>query len=382
MHRETELRLIDELLALRNDNAAFCAEHASQSPVARYTDTEVFDNERNNLFLQTPFLAAHHSQLPTAGSFITRDIPGLPLLLTRDDDGKAHAFLNVCRHRSARLEADSSGCKSRFRCPYHAWTYANDGALIGLPHHKTGFPTLEKSDHGLRELACEERYGWLWVHPKLDAELDLDSHLAGLQDDFEWMAAQELEVFDSYEQCWNGNWKIILEGGIESYHFRTAHANTIAPLFHDNLSTYESFGMHLRSVLAKKSIDDLPEMPREQWQIREHSNVLYSLLPTASLLVQPDHIAWVDAWPLAADRTSIRILSLIPKSNETRSEKEQAYWARNHKLAAETLCEDFILSEGIQKGLESQANDTLHFGRFESALEQVHQTIDQLSGNS
>jgi phenylpropionate dioxygenase-like ring-hydroxylating dioxygenase large terminal subunit len=161
-----------------------------------------------------------------------------------------------------------------------------------------------------------------------------------------------------------------------------AHAKTIAPLFHDNLSTYQTFGMHLRSVLAKKTIDTLQDLPQEQWQIREHANVLYSLLPTASLLVQPDHIAWIDAWPLARDRTQIRIFSLIPKAKTPRSEKETAYWATNHRLAANTLCEDFVLSEGIQKGLESQANDVLHFGRFESALEVVHRIIDEKAGNA
>lgn len=381
MNKDTEILLLKELLALRDDNNAFLSEHATQSPVNRYTDAKIFSNEQKNLFQNTPFIAAHQSQLIERNSFITRDIPRLPLLITRDESGKVRAFLNVCRHRSAQLVADTSGCNTRFRCPYHAWTYANNGRLLAIPQHESGFADLNREEYGLSELACEERHGWIWVHPKLGQPLNLTTHLSGLDRDLSWLDAQNLEVFDCHEQTWNGNWKIILEGGIEAYHFRTAHAKTIAPLFHDNLSTYQTFGMHLRSVLAKKSIDTLPDRPHQEWNIREYSNVLYSLLPTASLLVQSDHLAWIDAIPLAVNKTHIRVLSLIPKSEKPRSDKENTYWAANHKLAVQTLGEDFILSEGIQKGLVSQANTQLHFGRFESALEIAHNIIDKASGN-
>ena len=53
------------------------------------------------------------------------------MLLTRDADGRFHAFLNVCRHRGMRLVGRSGAAESRAAivCPYHGWTYKLEGAL-------------------------------------------------------------------------------------------------------------------------------------------------------------------------------------------------------------------------------------------------------------
>jgi choline monooxygenase len=69
--------------------------------------------------------------------------------------------VNYCRHRGART-ADGCGSARRFTCPYHAWTYDGDGALVGLPG-KEGFDDLDRADYGLVQLPCEERHGLVSV---------------------------------------------------------------------------------------------------------------------------------------------------------------------------------------------------------------------------
>ena len=148
MDRETELDLLDELLTLKAARTAYLDDQVTLSSVDRYTSAERFDRERSHIFRSLPLIAAHRSELPKPGAFLSRQVAGLPVLLTRDDDGAAHAFLNVCRHRGTRLVGEASGCKRRFACPYHAWTWDNRGELKGIPHEQQGFPGIELDPAG------------------------------------------------------------------------------------------------------------------------------------------------------------------------------------------------------------------------------------------
>ena len=128
--------------------------------------------------------------------------------------------------------------------------------------------------------------GFIWVQIKGDHAHDL----GGLESELEALDLKNFDIHAAESRIWDCNWKIIVEGGLEAYHFRVAHAKTIGALFHDNLSTYQCFGPHIRSILARTSIDDLVSIPRDQWQLRDHANILYNLFPNTALLVQFDHV--------------------------------------------------------------------------------------------
>ena len=154
MDRSTEIELLEELADLRGACAFYLDDAVTTSPVARYTCPERFSRERQALFRALPAIVAHSSELAGSDSFLTRDFAGLPLLLTRDSEGAVHAFLNVCRHRGTRLVDAANGCRRRFVCPYHAWTWDNRGALKGIPHEAVGFPGIDKGALGLKRLGC------------------------------------------------------------------------------------------------------------------------------------------------------------------------------------------------------------------------------------
>lgn len=373
MDHTTQIDLLDELLSLKADKSFFLDEKPTQSPVARYVSQSQFDQELSAVFSRLPQMAAHASELPQGGSFLKCSVGRLPVLLTRDEDGEVRAFLNVCRHRGTQLVAEDTGCAKRFSCPYHAWTWNNRGELLAVPHQAQGFPDLEKSKLGLKQLPCQERYGWIWVLPDTEGSLDLDDYLGALGSDLSWLQADDLEVFAVDEQDLSVNWKILIEGGIESYHFKVAHKDTIGPHFQDNLSSYQSIGAHLRSVLPRTSLNGLVDLPKEQWNIRKHTNIIYSIFPTSQLLVQDDHIVWINVNPLGPDQTRLRLHTLAPKPTE---DKPVHHWQKNHTITRTTLFEDFQIGESIQIGLASGANEYLTFGRYEGALHKFNQTID------
>ena len=371
MERATELALIDELRDLDAAGEKFLDETVAASPVDRYTSAERFALERERLFARVPAIVATSAELDGPGAFLRVELAGRALLLTRDREGAVHAFANACRHRGARLVDDASGCRHRFSCPYHAWTYSNAGDLLAVPHEAAGFPGLDKATRGLRRYGCTERDGLIWVSLAGPDAPDVEHWLAGLAPDLAQYDLGSLAPFAVEDLDLAVNWKILVEGGIEAYHFKVAHRKTIAPLFLDNLSSYQSFGPHLRSVLPRTTLTELAPEARDGWDLRAHANLVYTVLGTTQFLVQEDHVVRIQLEPLAADRTRARLATLVPVDHPA----PEHYWQRHHDFTLTTLREDFALGEGIQAGL-AQAEEPLLFGRYEGALDAFNRAVD------
>ena len=84
------------------------------------------------------------------------------MIVIRGDDGQVRAFANVCRHRGSRLVDGEAGCAKVLTCPYHAWSYARDGRLVGVPHRKE-YPGLDTAAHRLFPLDLELWRGFWFV---------------------------------------------------------------------------------------------------------------------------------------------------------------------------------------------------------------------------
>ena len=104
-------------------------------PGRYYTAPEVLAEEHERIFRRRWICVGRGESIATSGDYILAEIAGESIIVLRDQAGERHAFYNVCRHRGTRLcEAPSGRLSETIQCPYHAWTYALDGRLIGAPH--------------------------------------------------------------------------------------------------------------------------------------------------------------------------------------------------------------------------------------------------------
>lgn len=146
---------------------------------------------------ERPALVAHTGQVPEAGSFVTADAAGAPLLVIRQDDGSVLVVANVCRHRGARVETEAAGRRKMFACPYHRWCYTRTGAIRSIPFDD-GFAGAGRAGLGLAEHPSALTGNLVWVVPDRSAapEVAVPAGLAGAV----LVRAATLETAASWEQ--------------------------------------------------------------------------------------------------------------------------------------------------------------------------------------
>lgn len=345
-------------------------------PVSNYLDPARWQQERDVLFRKYPLIAAHGSRI-AAGESLALDLAGLPVVLTRDDQGEVRAFLNVCRHRGMRLlePGEARPCKALV-CPYHGWTYQLDGSLRHVLHPEF-FPELDTGALGLRQLPCAERHGLVWVLPDADGRLDIDNWLGSLGVDFDWLGV-------SRDRCWRhdetmraANWKLIIDAFLESYHIRVLHRNTVYPFFLDATALADRIGPHTRSAVARRGIVDHPQPPDEEKPLRDLCSYSHFVFPNAILVFHPDYTSLITVWPDALDQLGWRHTMLVPP--DCMDESWRDHWDKSLALIDDGVfqAEDLYAAEGIQIGLASGANDRLRLGAREYLVAEFHRHVEQ-----
>lgn len=108
-------------------------------PAHIYNDKEIFELEKERVFGRSWLFVAHESEVPEAGDYVVRRVLEDSFIISRDEHGEIRALFNMCLHRGMQVCRTEMGNASHFRCPYHGWSYRNDGRIVGLPFHKEAY---------------------------------------------------------------------------------------------------------------------------------------------------------------------------------------------------------------------------------------------------
>jgi p-cumate 2,3-dioxygenase subunit alpha len=193
-----------------------------------FVNEGIFRLELDHIFSESWLYLGHVSELRKPNDFITRSVGGRPLLYLRDSGGNIRAFINSCRHRGTAVCSQARGNATSFRCPYHAWTYANDGRLIGAPSADAYGSWFDLSTLGLVPVPSVQEYrGFVFVK-FTDVEPSLYEYLGGARYYLDLICDQaptDWEVIDgSYLHSMKANWKVLADNSTDLYHLPFAHS--------------------------------------------------------------------------------------------------------------------------------------------------------------
>ncbi len=350
-------------------------------PVSAYTDPERYQRERKCIFLELPLALALSIELPAPGNYRAMNVLDVPVLLMRGTDGQARAFLNVCRHRGARLCDVGAGSKRAITCPYHAWSYNDRGALVSRYAGDT-FGDVDHAQLNLTELACAERAGLIWVILTPGEPFDIDAWLGDFATPLGSLDLAHWTLFEQRELAGPG-WKVTLDGYLEAYHHNSLHGKTVGKHTVGNLLVLDTYGPHQRLTFGRRSLGDLANQPESEWQSAQHIRLIHNTFPNLSISgILGDHCLVSQVFPgPTPDTTVTRQTVLVHKAPSTAEER-----AASESFSAMVLQavrdEDYPVGYSIQEGIASGANTSFLFGRNEPAVQNYHRTIAKFMGNA
>jgi choline monooxygenase len=228
-------------LNLNDFDQSLPLEKARTIPSDWYLDSRVEIIERERVFGASWQALGRADQVTEPGQFFTADIAGEPIVVVRAQDGLLRGFYNVCRHRAARVVAESEGRVGKLRCRYHGWTYDLAGKLRGVPEFD-GVADFCREDNSLPEIAVVTWGPIVWVN-LAPAACPLLDFLSPLPEQYAGLALDKLHFVERRQYDLACNWKVYIDNYLDGgYHVNTVHPGLAGVIDYSRYRT-ETSGM-------------------------------------------------------------------------------------------------------------------------------------------
>ena len=326
---------------------------ARHLPSYVYSSPEVFEREKENIFMKDWLCVARVEELEEPGDFMTHDVMGDPIVVCRNEDGELNAFSNLCRHRGTEV-AQGSGNTKEFVCPYHGWLYDLKGYLLGAPFMKES-ELLEIGKCRLKPLGIGTWAGWVFVNFDEDAE-PLADFLARFDEDFAYLRQEGLRMADKLSFEIDCNWKIVGENTTDFYHVSVVHTGTFGevtlPDFPVQFSPRGGFKVEYRArphTFSGKPI--FGKMPAIADQPDNYAIAGY-LAPNLHLFGRIENMRPAIYWPISENRSKLVFYVLFPEEWFDRpdfADGVKEYNAFYNQVAVE----DIPMLEALQRSMRA-----------------------------
>lgn len=355
-------------------------------PASDYTDEDQFELEIERIFKRLPLTVAPSCELPEPGSYKAMDIAGIPVLVTRQKDGTAQAFLNSCTHRGNPV-AQGSGKANRFTCGYHGWTFKNDGDLLAIASPQD-FGAVDKAAFCLTKFPTLERAGLIWVTLDPKSTLDMEAFLCGYDEMLEHFGFKDWHLFEQ-RTLTGPNWKTAFDGYLDFYHLPVLHKDTFGADFF-NRANYFAWGPHQRlsapSVYAQKTGSDekmdLSKMDEEDWPIEALTQGVWTIFPCvsiASFYGGGGRGAMISVlYPGKTVGESFTTQYYVMENEPTDDAVRQGAHDQFAFLETVVAEEDYKTGKRQHEALQSGLIDKVWFGRNEGGGQAFHQWVEKL----
>lgn len=359
-------------------------------PASAYFAPDWYERERKAVFLRSWINIGHTCEIPVPGDFIHRQLEfaTASLLIVRGKGGEVRAFHNACTHRGTRLVREAEGRRAKFTCPYHMWTFGQDGALLSAPDFESFH--VDKQDCSLRPVRIEVVAGLIFVN--LDpAAVPLREQLGVLADEMDTLLVGKATHFSEYTYEIGANWKIVYDNFQENYHLRFIHSRTGGA----GIAAANPFGYPVRyrfqGTHRSQTIWSNPAPgPRGPVQTisgaaalaalsakglfpAQHGQEYYGLFPTLFMLGNPFQSFSHVVYPIDAGRTRgvIRLYAVGEPDNASELFARQSSLTMLRDLHAEDID---VIEDGF-KGLSGGGIAQIHFQTQEALCRHLYNSV-------
>ncbi|RST61107.1 aromatic ring-hydroxylating dioxygenase subunit alpha [Siminovitchia terrae] len=304
-------------------------------------DESVYHLEHEKVFLKTWVFVGHESEIPNKNDFMTRELSGYSIIITRTGDDEINAFYNMCTHRGMKLCRADKGNKRTFQCPYHGFNFRNTGECIGVPLQKDIYSEdFDRSKLGLNQVRIESYKGLLFATWNEEAEplIDFLGNLTWYLDLLVGRAEMEV-VGEPQRFIVNANWKVGSDNFVgDSYHTMVTHGS-IAKLGMVPSATYSKRGYQIHTenghglnLGMPNPVFAFPEelkeefksnLTKEQYEVLSNmKNMIGNVFPNLSFLIshteikgQPISNTSVRMWrPIGVNKMEVTAWMLVEKN--------------------------------------------------------------------
>lgn len=241
-----------------------------------HLDADIHAAEVERIWRRSWLFAGLSVEARAPGQFFNFELGDDSILIVRGEGGALHAVHNTCRHRGMRVCEVGAGHAKRWVCPYHQWSYALDGTLLGCGGMEA---EVEASQYGLRQAPVVEVGGLVYVWPGLDEPEPFDQAGAALGAALEPQGLLRARIAHCVDYRVAANWKLVWENNRECWHCHVGHPQYVRANFDSVPDSARNRELALsRAADHARTLDVLAVMrDREHEQPEEHNEPgLYS----------------------------------------------------------------------------------------------------------